>query len=285
MRNLVPYFLTISLVIASCDKEGRTEPIPSTPQLLFSSGFEEGTYMDDIKDNYQVLRGTDNQTGFTWPIKILGSNFSGIHRINDDGGLAIDNYLENVPGANGTQSTALFQRVNYDVGVTQTPYQINSLKENPKELYISYWMKIDDISLNGPDNWRAIWEYKTKKYNISETEGFRMIAFIATDSNGNPYWLLQGDKNSLTPVWQVRNTSTPIPREEWFKVEYYLKWSKNSDGYASMHVNGNLIAEHYGATTTNGDDMDFIILTQVYGNTHPMYQWVDDIEIWSGLPE
>jgi hypothetical protein len=52
-----------------------------------------------------------------------------------------------------------------------------------------------------------------------------------------------------------------------------------------MKVNDKLIGEHFGATTINEDAMDFIMLTQVYGNSHPMYQWVDDIEIWSGLPE
>ena len=51
-----------------------------------------------------------------------------------------------------------------------------------------------------------------------------------------------------------------------------------------MKVNGQLIAEHHGATTTNSDNLDFIILTQVYGNSHPMHQWVDDIEIWDGAP-
>jgi hypothetical protein len=71
---------------------------------------------------------------------------------------------------------------------------------------------------------------------------------------------------------------------EWFKVEYYIKWSAGNNGYASMRVNGQLIGEHYGATTSNSDNLDFMILTQVYGNSYPMHQWVDDIEIWNGLP-
>lgn len=284
MKTLVPYILAL-LLFASCNKDGGTDSLPSTPQLLFRSGFEGSTYVDEIKDSYQVVRGKDDETGFSWPIKILGSNFSGIHRIEDDGGAAIENYMDIVEGVNGTQTTTLYQRVNYDIGVTQTPYQINNIRENPRELYMSYWMKIDDTSLNGPDNWRAIWEYKTKKYNTSRTDGFRMIAFIATDDSGTPHWLLQGDINPTEPIWQVRNYQVPIPREEWFKVEYYLKWSEDSDGYASMQVNGNLVAEHYGATTNKGDNLDFIILTQVYGNTHPMHQWIDDVEIWSGLPQ
>lgn len=251
MKTLVPYILAL-LLVASCNKDGGTDSLPSTPQLLFRSGFEANTYVDEVKEGYQVIRGKDDETGFTWPINILGSNFAGIHRIEDDGGPAIQNFMDTVVGVDGNQTTTLFQRVNYDIGVTQTPYQINNVLENPTELYMSYWMKIDDTSLNGPDNWRAIWEYKTKKYNTSSTDGFRMIAFITTDDNGTAHWLFQGDTNPAEPIWQERNYQVPIPREEWFKVEYYLKWSEDSDGYASMRVNGNLVAEHYGATTNRG---------------------------------
>lgn len=285
MKIMKRFLLVFCIVIISCNKDENPESTSATPQLLFSSGFEANTYLDQIKDNYQVIRGRDDATGFSWPIEILGSNFSGIHRIEDDGGPAIENYIDDVVGANGIRTPALFQRVNYDIGVTQTPYQINNIQKNPGELYMSYWMKIDETSLNGPDNWRAIWEYKTKKYNISNTDGFRMIAFIATDDNGTLHWLLQGDINPSEPIWQVRNYQIDIPRNEWFKVEYYLKWSENAEGYASMQVNGSLVAEHYGPTTNKNDNLDFIILTQVYGNTHPMYQWVDDMEIWSGLPK
>lgn len=284
MKRLIPCFLCIVVFMAACQKDDPLEIRPSTPQLLFKSGFEEGTFISDIQDNYQVIRGTDSETDFTWPIRILGSNFAGIHRIQDDNGPAIDNYLENITGRSGTETTALFQRVNYDIGVTQTPYQINNLKKNPIELYMSYWMKTDDTSLNGPDKWRALWEFKTKNYNSNSSNGFRMISFMATDREGELYWLFQGDKTPTEPIWQVVNKTVPVIRNEWFKVSYYIKWSTTSDGYASMSINDEVIAEHNGPTTSNSDDMDFIILTQVYGNTHPMHQWVDDIEIWDRIP-
>ncbi len=111
-----------------------------------------------------------------------------------------------------------------------------------------------------------------------------MISFMATDDNGRPHWLFQGDLNPLRPIWQKRNYNVPLVRNEWFKVEYYIIWSDGQDGYASMKVNGQLIAEHHGPTTANSDPMDFILLTQIYGNTYPMYQYIDDIEIWNGLP-
>jgi hypothetical protein len=273
--------ITLLLLIVSCNKSDSLDVIIDiTPKLLFKSGFEDGIFISDIEDNYQVIRGTDAETNFSWPIDILGSNFGGIHRIQDDNGPAIDNYLETVSGPSGTETNALFQRVNYDIGVTQSPYQINNLQNNPTELFMTYWMKTDDTSLQGPDKWRALWEYKTDNYNENNQNGFRMIAFMATDQNGELHWLFQGDKNPTEAIWQVKNSTVPVIRNEWFKVSYHIKWSNGNDGYAAMMVNDQLIAEHTGPTTVNSDDMNFIILTLVYGNKHPMHQWIDDIEIW-----
>lgn len=289
--------LFIVTLLTSCNSEivevvsDSTTQQPEKPtyipsNLLFSSGFEGVKLSQPIYD-YQYITGTDTKTGYSWPPSILGSENavepSGIHNVNDDNGAAIDNELQTVIGPYGESSTALFQRVNYDVQVTQAPYQINGIIENPKELYIRYWMKTDDLSLQGNDTWRAIWTYKTKKY-ASNRDGFRMIAFMATDIKGNSYWMLQGDINPETPIWQVVNDKIPLIMGEWFKVEYHVKWSNGSDGYASMKVNDQLIGEHSGRTTANNDDLDFIMLTQVYGSNYPMYQWVDDVEIWDGVP-
>lgn len=253
------------------------------PRLLFSSGFE-GVQLSEQVEDYQYITGMDKETGDSWPLHILGSNFSGIHRINDDRGKAITNSIVTVIGPKGDSSSVLYQEVKYDVNVTQTPFQINNIQENPQELYMSYWMKTDSTSFHKKDIWRAIWEYKTKNY-ASYTNGFRMIAFMATDYEGKPYWLFQGDTSPQNPIWQTENYSVPLILNEWFKVEYHIKWDDGPNGYASMKVNGKLIGEHRGATTANSDPMDFIMLTQVYGNSHPMHQWVDDIEIWDGLPE
>ncbi len=257
-----------------------------TANLLFSSGFE-GVTLSNLTYDYRYIEGTDANTGFSWPPKILGSTGteqepSGIHTISNGSSSTITNRLETVVGHNGNQTTALFQGIDGTASGTQTPYQINNIKENPDELYITYWMKIDDTSLSGAQKWRALWEYKTEEYGSGG--GFRMIAFIYTDNNGRAYWNFQGDRNPSSPVWEKSNFDIPVPRDEWFKVEYFFKWSEGADGRAFMKVNGQLVGEHQGATTANSKDLDFMILTQVYGNTSPMHQWVDDIEIWDGLP-
>lgn len=270
------------------EKQGHEQHLPMATdekksKLLFSSGFE-GVRLGAPQEDYQYITGTDSQTGYSWPISILGSNFSGIHRINDDNGKAITNDVVLTAGPDGNKTKALFQAIAYDVQVTQTPLQINNIKENPKELYMSYWMKTDSTSFNKKDTWRAIWEYKTKDY-ASYQNGFRMIAFMATDYEGKPYWLFQGDTSPQNPIWQAENYTFPVILNEWFKVSYHIKWSNGADGYACMRVNGHLIGEHHGPTTANSDPLDFIMLTQVYGNSHPMHQWVDDITIWNGLPQ
>lgn len=298
--KLLISIITVSFLTACSKTDTKTEtsfepekeveveiPVPvKVANLLFSSGFE-GVSLTETQYDYQYIIGKDIETGYSWPPEILGSSNnnepSGIHNVNDDNGGAIDNAIETIPGPQGNQTATLFQRVNYDVQVTQAPYQINDIQENPDELYISYWMKTDDSSVQGIDKWRAIWEYKTDKYATYE-DGFRMIAFMATDIKGNPYWMLQGDTSPQNPIWQIRNTEIPLIMGEWFKVEYHIKWSNGTDGYASMKVNGQLIGEHHGVTTSKNDSLDFIMLTQVYGSNYPMYQWVDDVEIWDGVP-
>ena len=291
---LISVFLGLGVILFfSKDKKERnsktllSEQTSSTqsqephPTLLFQSGFE-GVSLSSSKEGYQYIRGKDIETGYSWPVYILGSDFSGIHRVNDDNGNAISNRLEKVQGPKGNITTTLYQEVGYDVQVTQTPYQINNIRKNPKELYISYWIKTDSLSLLGKDQWRAIWEYKTKGY--AENNGFRMIAYMAKDIHGKPFWLFQGDKNPQVPIWQVENYNIPLIKGKWFKLEFFIKWSESQKGYACMKVNNQLIGEHYGPTTHNHQPMDFMMLTQVYGNSYPMYQWVDDLQIWNGNP-
>lgn len=255
--------------------------------LLFKSGFE-GVTISKVFD-YQYIRGTDASSSFSWPIDIWGSSGSGIHRIHDGGGSAIDNKLEVVTGHKGSSTTTLFQRVNHMGGsFTQTPYQINNISNDPEELYIKYWMKVDNTSLSSNGDWRALWEYKSDDWHDhSSAPGFRMISFIGRGGNGDLYWRFQGDDNPSNPIWgyEKTNSQVPVKRNEWFQVEYYVRLSHLNDGIAWMKVDGQIIGEHKGANLGNADDtMSFMMLTQVYGNSTPMHQWVDDIEIWDGMP-
>ena len=289
-NNLLILITGITLLSVSCEKESPNE-IPSEPKLLFKSGFESGVYIDNTayedNEDYRYIKGTDNATNFNWPIDIFGATNSGLHYISDDNHQATFAELKQVIGHNGDTTTALFQKENYEfLDDTQCPYEILNITEGTKDLYIKYWIKMDSESLTQPNKWRTFFEYKTKEYDNGQNNGFRLIAFIYTDENDNtPYWHWQGDGDPEHPIWEIDNKTIPVPINEWFETEFYWHWSEFDDGRALWKVNGEIIGDHHGPTTRNSKPIDFIILTQIYGDSNPKYQWIDDIEIWNGIPE
>ena len=285
-KRIVISIIGILILTISCHEESPNEISPE-PKLLFSSGFEEGVFLEEPNDDtpigrYQLIKGKDSETGFSWPISILGTNTGGLHFIDDDNFQALENEIQTVIGHTGDSTRALFNIEHYDLGITQCPYEILDIQEGTKDLYIKYWLKLDSASLFQPNMWRAIFEYKTKGY--ADNEGFRLIAFVYSDKDGNPYWHWQGDKDPQHPIWEIDNKTVPVPINEWFLTEFYWHWSEGDDGRALWKVNGQIIGDHRGATTRNSKPIDFIILTQIYGDANPKYQWIDDIEIWDGRP-
>ena len=296
--NKVFLFLSIGLVLSSCSNDNTQEG--TAAKLLFKSGFEKDVYIDTEviagSEDYAFLRGKDNETEFNWPIDILGSSESALHFLDDDGD-ALEARLERVTGHNGTQTTTLYNKMNYNVtGSTQLPYEILDVKESQKDIYIRYWMKIDDNMVGQPDKWRALFEYKTKDYKDpgENGTGFRLISYIYTDEVGHASWHFQGDEDSRNSIWECdtltptqacNNSNVPVITNKWFLSEYYWHWSNGDDGLAWWKIDGKTVGEHHGATTRENNPIDFIMLTQIYGDSNPKEQWIDDIEIWEGLPE
>ncbi len=286
-KLLYVFLIMLTIFLLSCKNEDINDK-DKKAKLLFKSGFEKGVYLEPPNEdspigNYQFIKGTDLETGFSWPIKILGATTGGLHFIDDDNYNALRNEIQTVVGHDGKMTRALFNIEYYDIGVTQCPYEILDIKDGRKDLYIKYWMKIDSESLKKPDLWRAIFEYKTKDY--ASGEGFRLIAFIYTDEKGNPYWHWQGDRDPEHPIWEIDNKEIPVPAGKWFLTEFYWHWSEGDDGRALWKINGQVVGDHYGPTTRNSKPIDFIMLTQIYGDSNPKYQWIDDIEIWDSIPK
>lgn len=284
--------MSLVLLLHACGGSTSSDTGTNTAHLLFSSGFEEGVYIDPVKvagdEDYAYIRGTDSSTGFSWPIDILGASQSALHAISDDGGQAVQANIQTLTGHDGKETKALYTAQQYEAaGDTQLPYEILNVQKGNSDLYVRYWMKIDASSLTRANTWRALFEYKTKDYKDAGQggTGYRLISFIYTDDNGKPYWHFQGDADSEHPIWEVDNRSIPVPTNQWFLTEYYWHWSNGSDGSVLWKINGQVVAEHAGATTRNNNPIDFIILTQIYGDANPKYQWVDDIEIWDSMPK
>ncbi len=264
-------------------------PIPISPNanLLFASGFEGVNLgLKSTPDRgYQAINGTDSGTGFSWPPLILGSNYGGIHLVNDGGGSASNSVLQTVVGHTGASTTALYRVINYDATVTQLPYQINNIKENPESLYVSYWMKIDGSGLDKNYDWAVPWEYKT--YNWDDGNGYRVIAYFERDGNtGKLRARLAGDAGPNGHNWSISNETIVPPFNEWFKIEYFIAWGDGvNTGRAWWKINGEMVADHTGRMTYNNDDLGYLFVTQQYGgNSYPISSLVDDLEIWDNVP-
>ena len=284
---VLPFILAL-FFLGACNKTS-PNPLSPEPKLLFASGFEEGVYLTEPTGeeaeqygDYLMIKGTDIQTGFSFPISILGSPMAGLHYVDDDDHKAVEAQLQKVIGHNGDTTTALFLKENYNTGVTQFPYEILDVEEGTSDLYIKFWLKLDSVSYDQDDSWRAIFEYKTKGY--AQGLGYRLIAYVYTDQAGHPYWHFQGDRNPQHPIWEIDNFDIPVPQNEWFMTEFYWHWSQGDDGISLWKINGQVVGEHHGPTTRLSQPIDFIMLFQIYGDANPKWQWIDDIEIWNTVP-
>ena len=278
--------VTLSGPIGLADAPENVGPPKSAKaRLLFRSGFEGGVYLDSainpLAIDYRTIRGTDKETGFRWPIEVLGARESGLHFV-DDALQEIECEIQTVTGHKGTPTKALYSIQHGGEGVTQCPYELLDIQEGKSSLYIRYWIKMDRASLIQPNKWRTFFEWKSKDY--AQGTGFRLISYVYSDDDGRPYWHWQGDANPQAPVWEIDNRTVPVPLDQWFLTEFYWKWSEGDDGRALWKVNGQVIGDHHGPTTRNAKPIDFIMLSQIYGNANPKHQWIDDIEIWDGLP-
>lgn len=267
---------------------------------LFASGFEEGVYMDPSQDpdslDFNFIRGTDSVTGFTWPLDILGASESGLHYVADDGGTVFEAEIQTVAGYDGKPTRVIYNAESHrESEDTQLTYEILNITQGTTDLYVKYRMKVDSNMLGQPNKWRALFEYKTIDYKDpgEGSTGYRLISYIYTDQNGNPSWHFQGDKDSQNPIWECdtlepteacNNSFVPVITDEWFVTEYYWHWSNDEDGYTVWKINGKIVGEHHGPTTQNNQPIDFLLLTQLYGDVSPKHQWIDDIEIWDSMP-
>ena len=106
---------------------------------------------------------------------------------------------------------------------------------------------------------------------------------------GRPYWEVRGDNAAgadpnYVEFWRVENRGVPVPLGEWFKFEAFWHRSTGDDGRIWMAVNGQVIADRAGPNRI-ARDINRIALSGVYsGEPYPLYQWLDDLQIWSGFP-
>ena len=175
------------------------------------------------------------------------------------------------------------------------------------DLYVSFWIKLQpDLvekmsnlpagpGINNGGTWRAFFALKTgtqKPDGGPANDGdYRVETYIMTYGGSQPYWAILGDNNAgggapNVNSWNVENRQVPVPVGRWFKFEIFWRRSNGNDGRVWMAADGQVIADRYGPNMGAWNmPINRIMAPMLYsGSRMPIYQWVDDLEIWDGFP-
>ena len=289
-------------------------PSAHAANLLFRSNLGSGIslgplYNFSTNGAWQAINGTDKETGYTWPVSGLGSDFSGIQLITVDPitsstiGNYISNEIRSVTGPDGNPINELFQQVKIKspvgAGGTQAPLLINRPWNigDVNDVYITYWFKyqadletqLDNTVASG--NWRTHFEFKTGGYNNSWPGDYRITIYVYKGTDGKLYWATKGDNvanGPFAPVdyWLETNHAVPVPVDKWSKFEVYWHRSGGSDGRYWAAIDGQVIVDHIGPNMGDYNlPVTRIFVSNPYSGGHvTVDNHITGLEVWNDFP-
>ncbi|SDX62509.1 hypothetical protein [Nitrosomonas oligotropha] len=289
-------------------------PVTHAANLLFKSNFGPGVSLGTPTGFYrngawQHILGADKETGFSWPIKALGADFSGIQMITIDPvdstsvGEYITNEIRQVTGPKGNLVNELFQNVKIKGDLGQAGSQAPLLINRPwtigdvNDLYITYWLKFpadfpSKLTRDVPGaGWRDMFAFKTGGYLNDWRGDYRVSIVILKGTDGQLYWQTKGDNVANGPwprvdYWTIDNRTVAVPVGKWFKFEVYWHRSKGSDGRFWAAVDGKEIVDYFGPNM-GGYNLPItrIIISNPYSAGYPTVEsHSTGLEIWDGFP-
>ncbi|MBX9917432.1 MAG: hypothetical protein K2Y07_09390 [Nitrosomonas sp.] len=289
-------------------------PVAHAANLLFKSNFGAGVSLSAPTAFYtngawQYLTGTDSETGYSWPVKALGSDFSGIQLITIDpiDSSSIGNYITNevrsVIGPKGNSIRELFQNVKIKGDLGQAGSQSPLLIKRPwtigdvNNLYMTYWFYYPEdfpskLTRDVPGaGWRTQFEFKTGGYLNNWQGDYRVGVTIIKGLDGKLYWQTKGDNVANGPwpridYWTIDNQAVAVPVGKWFKFEVYWHRSSGSDGRFWAAVDGQVIADYHGPSMGDYNlPVTRIMVNNPYtGGYATVESHSTGLEIWDGFP-
>ncbi len=269
-------------------------------RLLFRSGFEPGVSVAaPFAHNghwWQELAGRDKQSGYAWPSDVpAAARVWFYYSVLEDKTLAdfVETRIEQVPGPHGALTHALYMAAKRDdpdtSSNTRSSLELRLGRNNElEEAFCRYWIKLQpnlrDSLHNAPSSphWRMLMEW------FESGSDYRVGLYIHQPRDGGRlYWQLQGQQRNPEAIteWQEVNKDVPVPAGEWFLLEVYFNRSSGSDGRYRVSVNRKLILDHRGKNMKDSS-LGTWCLFKAYTpkaafDRGPVFQWIDDVEIWS----
>ncbi|QOJ24008.1 MAG: hypothetical protein HRU78_10425 [Gammaproteobacteria bacterium] len=306
--NLIVIMLSLFILI------NFIAPATYAANLLFRSNLGSGISLGPLYNfsatgAWQAIIGTDKETGYSWPVSALGSNFSGIQLITAGSitpstiGDHITNEIRSVTGPNGEIVNELFQQVKIKgvtgTGGAQAPLLINRPWKmgDVNDLYITYWFKYQadlesQLDITVPTaNWRTQFAFKTGGYLDTWRGDYRITVYVMKGSDKKLYWTTKGDNvanGPFTPIdyWVETNRIVPVPIDKWAKFEVYWHRSSGSNGRFWAAVNGEVIVNHYGSNMGDYNlPITRIFVSNPYsGGRASVENHITGLEIWDDFP-
>jgi hypothetical protein len=304
LKSDVQYFNVNQLRVTASAAGAGSNP----PGMLFRTGYESAVALSTPTDCYsngcwQDVIGTDSSTGNTWPPPLSGpSRFQLlVNSATQPDPTTVGNWMFNdlrtITGHHGNPTQVLYQEIDQSGccgtgpqggGSTQDPLMILPTVDQP-DVYVSYWVMFQpDMvdKLHAGDAWRVLFEFKTQE---TATSGYDMrLSVNVTAFNGTPpVWQVYLDSKVPTThdVYFNNRSGVAVPVGQWFKFEVF--WHRDRvAGRVWAAINGQVIGDFTGQTIgDNNAPIDRIMLHQLYsGSPYPIYQWIDDVQIWNRFP-
>lgn len=273
--------ITIVLAVSSFELEAKT---------VFQSNFENGVTLGTpriIKSHwwqdisYDSLAGQLPRKSVQRVQFLVGSE--DVTTLSD-----LSNYIkseiQNVNDANGNPTKAWLMRLGkkYTSGppyYTSKRISLNvdsgeSESNDHSDLYIKYDMKfIPEFEKSMISNsWTNIWENL-----VAGNTNKLLVIRLAADSP--LIWKLESHTD--IPIY---NKETPVPLNQWFKIEIYYKHSLNADGKIKVYLNGETLFDYTGSTADTGGVIATNLL-KTYSNRSNVGHWVDNLVVIDFPPE
>jgi hypothetical protein len=120
------------------------------------------------------------------------------------------------------------------------------------------------------------------------SQGTRVpMTLLLIGSAGGPFWAIKGGSN-VSSDWEVDAVDAPrhIPvANTWFKLEVFWHPSEGTDGRVWVAMDGEKILDRQGKNLTAPGALDNVQFFVDGTPQTPSEQWVDDLEIWDGVPD
>lgn len=182
---------------------------------------------------------------------------------------------------------------------TQAALQLLPLQDVPR-LYARLWIKlqkdlVDKMAASpGGWAWRQLLATKTgsqlKSSPANDGDQRVQLAIQMDQKERRPFWVLGVDNNAggpgpVVPYVTLANLDVPVPAGEWMDLEF--AWQRGSAGRVAAAVNGNVLFDWRGELQgAHALPINRIFLPILYsGSAFPISQTVDQLEVWSGVPE